>query len=93
MLLVDVMFAQLSVLRANKIRNSGEGGKFVNLSEKAKPGDVITVSIEAIQTSQRRGVEGKKSTYTILFCIPPLIPFELWCMTGYAHAGPRMGAI
>ncbi|CAM9763746.1 unnamed protein product [Pylaiella littoralis] len=62
MLLVDVMFAQLSVLRANKIRNSGEGGKFVNLSEKAKPGDVITVSIEAIQTSQRRGVEDDKAT-------------------------------
>lgn len=65
MLLVDVMLAQLSVLRANKIRNSGEGGKFVNLSEKAKPGDVITVSIEAIETSKRRGAEGKDFVYTV----------------------------
>lgn len=60
MLLVDVMFAQLSVLRASKIRNSGDGGKFVNLSEKAKLGDVITVSIESIETSKRRGAEGEE---------------------------------
>ncbi|CAM9715687.1 unnamed protein product [Scytosiphon promiscuus] len=62
MLLVDVMFAQLSVLRVNKIRNSGEGGKFVNLQEKAKPGDVITVRIEDIDTSKRRGAKDDKAT-------------------------------
>lgn len=60
MLLVDVMFAQLSVLRGSKIRNSGEGGKFVNLQEKAKPGDVITVRIEDIDTSKRRGAKGEQ---------------------------------
>lgn len=60
MLLVDVMFAQLSVLRASKIRNSGEGGKFVNLQEKVKPGDLITVRIEDIDTSKRRGAKGER---------------------------------
>lgn len=59
MLLVDVMFAQLSVLRASKVRNSGEEQKFVNLSEKTKPGDLITVRIEDVETSKRRGAKGK----------------------------------
>eukprot|EP00752_Nemacystus_decipiens_P003968 g3634.t1 len=62
MLLVDVLFPELSVLRANKIRRSGEGGKFVNLSEKAKPGDVITVRIESIGASKRKGAEDDKAT-------------------------------
>ncbi|CAM9248121.1 unnamed protein product [Ectocarpus fasciculatus] len=61
-LLVDVMFAQLSVLRASKIRNSGEGEKFVNLSKETKPGDLITVRIEDIETSKRRGAEDDKAT-------------------------------
>lgn len=62
MLLVDVMLPQLSVLRANKIRRSGEGSKFVNLSEKTKPGGVITVRIENIDTTVNgRGVEGKNN--------------------------------
>lgn len=61
MLLVDVMLPQLSVLRANKIRRSGEGGKFVNLSEMTKPGSVITVRIESVDTVvNRRGVEGER---------------------------------
>ncbi|CAM9533349.1 unnamed protein product, partial [Hapterophycus canaliculatus] len=62
MLLVDVMFAQLSVLRVGKIRTSGEGRKFINLEEKAKPGDVITVRIEDIDTSKRRGAKDDKAT-------------------------------
>ncbi|CAN0042952.1 unnamed protein product [Ectocarpus sp. 12 AP-2014] len=62
MLLVDVMFAQLSVLRASKIRNSGEGEKFVNLSKITKPGDLITVRIEDIETSKRRGAKDDKAT-------------------------------
>ncbi|CAN0128831.1 unnamed protein product [Ectocarpus sp. 6 AP-2014] len=62
MLLVDVMFAQLSVLRASNIRNSGEGEKFVNLSNKTKAGDLITVRIEDVETSKRRGAKDDKAT-------------------------------
>lgn len=75
MLLVDVMFPELSVLRANKIRRSGEGGKFVNLSEKAKAGDVITVRIESIGASKRKGAEGEDLDS---FCVPP--SFSLACV-------------
>ena len=59
LLLVDVLFPELSVLRVNKIRRSGEGGKFVNLSEKTRPGDVVTVRIESIGASKRKGAEGE----------------------------------
>lgn len=72
MLLVDVMFPELSVLRASKIRRSGEGGKFVNLSEKTKPGDVITVRIENIGASKRKGAEGEN--LDSFLCAPPPPP-------------------
>lgn len=68
MLLVDVMFAQLSVLRASKIRNSGEGEKFVNLSKITKPGDLITVRIEDIETSKRRSAKGKNLDGSHTYC-------------------------
>lgn len=61
-LLVDVMFTQLSVLSAAKIREAEEGGDgaFIDLSEKTKAGDVITVRIEHVERSRRRGTDGEK---------------------------------
>lgn len=59
MLLVDVRFAQLSVLRVNKIRCALGEDSFVNLAEKAKAGETITVRIMAIEESKRRGTDGK----------------------------------
>lgn len=59
MLLVDVKFAQLSVLRVNKIRDALGEDSFVKLAEKAQPGDTITVRITRIEASKRRGTDGK----------------------------------
>lgn len=59
MLLVDVMFSQLSVLRASKIRDALGGSSFIELPKKAKPGDPITVRIEHIQHSNRAGSNGE----------------------------------
>lgn len=56
------MFAQLSVLSAAKIREAedGGGGAFIDLAEKTKAGDVITVRIERVEKSRRRGTDGEK---------------------------------
>ena len=61
-LLVDVMFAQLSVLSAAKIREAEDGGDgaFIDLPEKTKAGDVITVRIERVEKSRRRGTDREK---------------------------------
>lgn len=59
MILVDVMFSQLSVLRAGKIRDALGGSSFIELSKKAKPGDTITVRIEHIQHINRAGSNGE----------------------------------
>lgn len=59
MLLVDVMFSQLSVLRAGKIRDALGGSSFIDLPKNVKPGDTITVRIEHIQHSSRAGSNGE----------------------------------
>lgn len=61
-LLVDVMFAQLSVLSAAKIRETeeGGGGAFIDLAEKTKAGDVITVRIERVEGNRRKGTDGER---------------------------------
>lgn len=59
MLLVDVRCTQLSVLRVNKIRAVLGEDSFVNLAEKAKPGETITVRIMAFEENKRRGTGGK----------------------------------
>lgn len=60
MLLVDVMYAQLSVLRASKIRDSHAGGSFVTLTDKVKAGDRITVRVDRVETNKRKGNTGEK---------------------------------
>lgn len=103
MLLVDVMLPELSVLRANKIRRSGEGGKFVNLAEKAKPGDVVTVRIEDIGASSRKGAEGENADF-FLYMIhdprpsPPSPTYACWylisakwCVVSFTAPGVSHG--
>ena len=57
------MFARLSVLSAAKIRETeGGDGTFIDLAEKTKAGDVITVRIERVERSRRRGTNGERIT-------------------------------
>ena len=74
MLLVDVMLPRLSVLRVEKIRDSlGKNAlgnsSFLNLSEKAKPGDIITVRVERVQHVERGGPKGDM-IWTARICWP-----------------------